>query len=356
VVSTWTLDRARRGIEKLSHARLDWPAFSGEVARQLQRSVGFDGWCFSQADPATLLPARAMTSDSPATASQQRFWQIEYQLPDVNKLASLARTSQPVGALSAATSGDLARSRRWDEILRPAGIADELRAALTIGRHCWGSLNLYRASATRTYTMDDVQHLRHVAGAVAAGARGAWTAKTPPSDTGPAAGPGTIIVTAAGTPLTATPEATQWLAKLSPDPQGSHGTAIIYAITALLTAPARDTNAAAAARVRTRTTDGYWLDIHASPLAAALPGCDIAITVQAAVPSRISPLLMQAHSLSARERQIARLILDGRTLTEIARTLHISLYTAKDHLKAIFRKTGTHSRPELTKCLTGHLC
>jgi hypothetical protein len=34
---------------------------------------------------------------------------------------------------------------------------------------------------------------------------------------------------------------------------------------------------------------------------------------------------------------------------------HAAQKIAKDHLKAIFRKTGTHSRPELTKCLTGHL-
>jgi len=64
---------------------------------------------------------------------------------------------------------------------------------------------------------------------------------------------------------------------------------------------------------------------------------------------------MAAHTLSPRERQIASLILDGRTPVEIAQTLYISLYTAKDHIKEIFRKTGTHSRPELTRCLTGHL-
>jgi len=64
---------------------------------------------------------------------------------------------------------------------------------------------------------------------------------------------------------------------------------------------------------------------------------------------------MAAHTLSPRECQIASLILVGRTPIEIAQALCISLYTAKDHIKEIFRKTGTHSRPELTGCLTGHL-
>ena len=48
--------------------------------------------------------------------------------------------------------------------------------------------------------------------------------------------------------------------------------------------------------------------------------------------------MMHAHALSARERRIARLILDGKTVTQIARTLQISSYTAKDHIKAISRK------------------
>jgi DNA-binding CsgD family transcriptional regulator len=85
-----------------------------------------------------------------------------------------------------------------------------------------------------------------------------------------------------------------------------------------------------------------------------VPGCDIAVTIQAAAPSRITPLLMRAYTLSARECQIAELMLDGRTPAQIAQAVHISAYTARDHIKAIFRKTGTHSRPELTQCLTGH--
>jgi len=355
VVSSWTRDRARSALQKLSGARLDWPAFSQETAGQLQRSVGFDGWCFAQLDPATLLPAQGAVSNSPATASQRRFWQIEYQLPDVNKLAALARSGQPVRALSTSTGGDLARSRRWEEILRPAGGGDELRAVLQTGGQCWGSLTLYRASASRPYTSDDIQYLSQVLAEVAAGARGAWASRTAASPARPAEAPGTIIVTAGGQPLTATLQARRWLTRLGSDPAGRHSQALIYAITALLTAAASPANAAPEATVRTRTTDGQWLDIHASPLEAAPPGWAIAITIQPAAPSRISPLLMAAHTLSPRERQVASLILDGRTPVEIAQTLYISLYTAKDHIKEIFRKTGTHSRPELTQSRTGHL-
>ena len=61
-----------------------------------------------------------------------------------------------------------------------------------------------------------------------------------------------------------------------------------------------------------------------------------------------------AYRLSARERQIARLLLDGSTSAEITRTLHISRYTANDHIKAVFRKTGAHSRQEPASLLSGH--
>jgi GAF domain len=214
VASTWTLDRTRGALENVSRARLDWPAFGEEVARHLRRSIGFDGWCVMQTDPDTLLPARALAADSPATTAPRRIWQIEFHVPDVCKLAYLARGGQRVSTVNAATGGDLARSPRWDEIMRPAGITDELRAALVSDGRCWGSLSLFRAAA-RPFTGEDIRRVTEVLAAVAAGTRAAWTTMDLPSAAAPAAsGPGTIIVTADGTLVTATPAAVSWLARL----------------------------------------------------------------------------------------------------------------------------------------------
>jgi len=350
VASTWTLDRTRGALENLSRARLDWPAFGEEVARHLRRSIGFDGWCVMQTDPDTLLPARALAADSPATTAPRRIWQIEFHVPDVCKLAYLARGGQRASTVNAATGGDLARSPRWDEIMRPAGITDELRAALVSDGRCWGSLSLFRAAA-RPFTDEDVRHVTEVLAAIAAGTRAAWTTMDLPSAAAPAAsGPGTIIVTADGTLVTATPAAVSWLARLGLAGKPASGLALIYPVIVRASAD----GARPAASVRTRTVDGYWLDIHASPLAPAVPGCDLAVTIMPAAPTRIVPLLMRAYCLSARERQIARLLLDGSTSAEIARTLHISGYTANDHIKAVFRKAGAHSRQELASLLSGH--
>ena len=168
--------------------------------------------------------------------------------------------------MNAATGGDLARSPRWDEIMRPAGITDELRAALVSDGRCWGSLSLFRAAA-RPFTDEDVRHVTEVLAAITAGTRAAWTTMDLPSAAAPAAsGPGTIIVTADGTLVTATPAAVSWLEKLGLAGKPASGLALIYPVIVRATAD----GARPAASVRTRTIDGYWLDIHASP---SCPGC-----------------------------------------------------------------------------------
>jgi DNA-binding CsgD family transcriptional regulator len=52
-------------------------------------------------------------------------------------------------------------------------------------------------------------------------------------------------------------------------------------------------------------------------------------------------------SLTRRERDVLALLLDGRRVASIARTLYLSEHTVRNHLKAIFRKLGAHSQAEL---------
>ncbi|MFU0507815.1 response regulator transcription factor [Pseudaminobacter sp. NGMCC 1.201702] len=51
--------------------------------------------------------------------------------------------------------------------------------------------------------------------------------------------------------------------------------------------------------------------------------------------------------LSARERQVARLLLDGGCAKTISRALSISPGTVRNHIKQIYRKLGVHSQVEL---------
>lgn len=59
----------------------------------------------------------------------------------------MAHRRVPVDALSRATDGHLERSDRYGEIFGPAGIGEDLRAALTIDGSTWGYLGLHRDQA-----------------------------------------------------------------------------------------------------------------------------------------------------------------------------------------------------------------
>ncbi|MHC8506664.1 response regulator transcription factor [Pseudonocardia artemisiae] len=59
------------------------------------------------------------------------------------------------------------------------------------------------------------------------------------------------------------------------------------------------------------------------------------------------------HTASAREAEIARLVLRGSSTLTISDTLHISRHTVQDHLKAVFDKVGVRSRRDLVGRLLG---
>jgi len=54
-----------------------------------------------------------------------------------------------------------------------------------------------------------------------------------------------------------------------------------------------------------------------------------------------------AHQLSSREQDVLHLLREGYRPRSIAEILHVSPLTVRNHLKAIFKKTGTHSQEEL---------
>ena len=58
-----------------------------------------------------------------------------------------------------------------------------------------------------------------------------------------------------------------------------------------------------------------------------------------------APELLSA--LSARELEVFNLVVDGLRLSQIAGALFISPHTARNHLKAIFRKLDVHSQTDM---------
>ena len=66
---------------------------------------------------------------------------------------------------------------------------------------------------------------------------------------------------------------------------------------------------------------------------------------------RPSEQLLHQEELSHRENDILFRLVAGEALDEIATTCHISLHTVRNHIKAIYRKLGVHSRAELLQTI-----
>jgi len=58
-------------------------------------------------------------------------------------------------------------------------------------------------------------------------------------------------------------------------------------------------------------------------------------------------------ALTSREREVARLVIDGLSTQDIATALFISVHTVRDHLKMIFGKMGVSRRQDMVATLTG---
>src|ERR671928_453083 len=120
-------ERVRQDIVRLSQAGLDSRTFRVEAVKRLRKAIPVDVSFFATADPATLLFTSAVVDDVLARATGE-FLENEFLRDDSVKFTSLARGRSPVDSLGVATKGELARSARYQEILEPMDLGDELRA------------------------------------------------------------------------------------------------------------------------------------------------------------------------------------------------------------------------------------
>jgi non-specific serine/threonine protein kinase len=106
--------------------------------------------------------------------------------------------------------------------------------------------------------------------------------------------------------------------------------------------------AAARSTLRERLGADAFLQEQAAGAASTLES--IAAAVLALAPA---PRSTAIERLSPREREIARLVADGRTNREIADTLVLSIKTVENHLRTIFEKLGVTRRSRLASIVQG---
>ena len=343
-------ERIRQEIIRLCHAGLDSRTFRVEAVRRLQKAIPVDVSFFATADPATLLFTSAVVDDVLARATSQ-FLENEFLKDDSVKFARLARARSPVDSLGVATKGELASSPRYQEILAPMDLGDELRAALVVGSKCWGFMCLHRERSSPNFTPAEATFLARLTPHLAEGLRTALLIGDARVSSLAPEGPGLVLLGDDLSVAAVTPAAEGWLSEVAKSdwPGSLKLPGAVYAVAARLLALERGGHELTdlMPRTRLRTASGRWLVLHASRLRAASAEGQIAVIFEEARPAEIAPLIVDAYGLTKREGEITQLVARGLSTAEVSEELHITPNTVRDHFKAIFDKVGVRSRREL---------
>jgi DNA-binding CsgD family transcriptional regulator len=349
MITKQTTARIQREIVQLCYAGYDARALRIAVFRRLRTLIPFDAcWC-TTADPATLLPTGAVMEDLP-TLLIPALLANEYRVDDVNKFAHLARSRRPVNSLYAATNARPQESVRYRDILAPMGFGNEVRAVLRVDSVSWGLMCLHRERHASGFTSADLAMLAQIMPHLAVGLRSALLRndmEVAPREEGP----GIVLLSEDLTIDGLSPAAERLLVELEDWPHGDAVPQAIRAVANRLEALGRanddDNDLGPPPRVRIRAHSGQWLVLHACRLLGPRTTAQIAVTIELARPVEVSPLILQAYNLTDRETQVAQLVLQGRATDRVVQELSISALTVQEHLKAIFDKTGVHSRRDL---------
>ena len=326
----------------------------GEVSRALRKVVAFRTGGWLRLDPATLLPMPGLLLQARHDRARALI-RNEYFEPDVLKFRELARCPVAVGTLWSATDGEPERSVRYRAIQAGLGYGDELRAVFRSGDGVWGAVCIARSADDPPFSAHDVAFVARVCEPVGRALRlSHLLAGDRPAGPAP---PGVLVLGQDGSVISRTSAARQWLDQLPPE----HARGLDLPISVLCAAS--QARIAGTSGGRMRTAGGRWLRLHAErltpPGAGAGGGEKTVVIIEPAGAAELSPLVLDLHGLTGREREITQLLLRGLPTADIARRLFISRHTLGDHIKAIFAKLGVSSRPELTALLldrTGAAC
>jgi DNA-binding CsgD family transcriptional regulator len=340
--------RCRERLQRLSDSTLDCDSLRFEAIGELQRVIGFDRWCWPLADPETLLPSSGL-AEHDYVPGVPRALELEYTTDALAAKHVLARRANGAARLSAETSGDLARSSRWDQVMRPVGIGDVAVVACRDELGCWGWIEAYRDRGDPGFDDADVALLAGVGVIIGAALRRATYAGA--SSAVAAGPPGIVILDHNWKPVSWTVAARAWIDAL-PGARFLAQLGMLPSVVYPAAAVAQSEASPAGAHAILRTVDARWVVVEA----ARLEGRDdrqTAITLRSASATEIFELLCRGYAFTRRERQVVAALAAGLDTRALAQRLFISPHTVQDHLKAVFDKVGVHSRRELLATFRG---
>jgi len=217
---------------------------------------------------------------------------------------------------------------------------------------CWASFELLRGSDDPPFETEDANLMRDAARILARRLRQVSISASDDGGVDPGQ-TGVLLVDENLKPQGFTQGAREWLALLGareqpePTPLPTH----VYAVVGRLLAAEAGDDPDRPARVRVRTSGARWAVVEAARIEGIANA--IAVSVHSATAEDILALVARAHGLSARERELVALVLEGLSTRDLAERMFISRYTVQDHLKSVFDKLGVHSRRELVTGMFG---
>ena len=347
VVGTWSAQRIDHEIASLEDRSLLPYELRVTAMERLAAAVPVDGWCFSTADPQTLVMTSHATSGVDRGASALLYVN-EYSQRDVGKHEQLARARWPVRMLSQDTRGERARSPRYRGLLRPLGIEHELRAAVREGGTTWGFLHLFRGADRRDFDADEAvvveRFVRGLAPLLRSALVGEQASPAPAPDL-----PALIMLDAANRPVEETVGPHSWSAALHDRELGAAAVPEVFVTLAIWARSLQSQGSDLVPRARIHAAGGVWYTASAM----CTDRGRVAIVLQPSQASELVPLKLSHFRFTPAERQITELVLTGRSTREIADELVVSPHTVQDHLKSVFAKAGVRSRRDLVARLSG---
>jgi DNA-binding CsgD family transcriptional regulator len=364
ITADLTGERAFAEITRLCHAGLDPETLFRRVAEPLRRALPFEGYAASTFDPLSGLPTGLVSNEEMGGKDDARFFvEHVYFEDDVNEYGWMARERIAVARLSDGTGGRLERALRHRLYNAPKGFGYELRAVLTTDRNPWGGLCLVRERGDRDFDEREVAFMRRVVPPLTAGLRVATLyseARREPTNDEASDTAGVLVLDNRGRVARYTRAAERWLRELGAtearrEDGGDLPAAVWSVVGALRRALGPGTTGGyptEATRLRVRGRSGRWLTLQAS-LTEPGPGnyAETVVVIAPAEPREVARFHTAAYGLSAREEEIAALVLRCASTRQISTALYISESTVQGHLSRIFAKAGVKSRRELLKRL-----
>lgn len=351
-------ERTFAEVKRLCYTGLDSDTLRRRAAEALRRAIPSEGYCITEADPATGIGVRLLEEPWDPEGARQMLQRVFFEgIWDEQRW--MAASGITVRRLTEIPLRRLEDDPRYRELYPRKGWRFDLRAIFRSGSETWGGLTMWRERGGPDFADREVALIRRLAPHLGAGLKAAALRAQDTAEGDPRAGPGVLILNRRGQVVQHTPAAERWLEELGAlGPGWREGSELPHPIWAAMGALHRalssdtENHLAQVPVVRARGRSGVWLTLQAS-LADSVAGRagEAVIVIEPAGPHEVSWLRAATYELSPREREVVDLVARGAPTREIAGALVISAYTVQDHLAHIFEKVGVRSRRELVKRL-----